>query len=120
MAEKAVWRKTTGLWIFYNVVLYVLINTLLIAIWAVSESGSPWFLWVTLIWAGALVILFGGYAVGYRYGASRERMIEEHIAAYREKHPGAEETPQAGEAWTAAAEEQQAPPEPPGQQSTGE
>ena len=93
-AQKMVWNKTTGLWLVYNIGFFLIINALIIAIWAVSDSESYWFLWVVLIWAGALVIHFAGYFVGYRYGSKKEEMIQERMQAYRVKKGLVEEEPQ--------------------------
>jgi hypothetical protein len=84
-AERMVWNKTTGLWLLYNIGFYLIINALIIAIWAVSGRESYWFLWVVLIWAGALVIHFVGYFVGYRHGAKKEEMVQDRMQAYRVK-----------------------------------
>lgn len=93
-AERMVWNKTTGLWLLYNIGFFLIINALIIAIWAVSDSESYWFLWVVLIWAGALVIHFVGYFVGYRYGVRKEGMVQDRMQAYRVKKGLVEEEPQ--------------------------
>jgi len=63
----------------------MIVNGILIAIWVLSDSNYPWFLWVVLIWAAGLAFHFAGYIVGFRYGASRERMIREQVESYRKK-----------------------------------
>jgi hypothetical protein len=84
-AEKKVRNKTGLLWLLYNVGSYVLINAALITIWILSDSDYPWFLWVMVVWAGGLAFHFAGYIVGFRYGASREHMIEEQMEIFRKK-----------------------------------
>jgi hypothetical protein len=84
-AEKKVRNKTGLLWVLYNVGSYVLINAALITIWILSDSDYPWFLWVMAVWAGGLAFHFAGYIIGFRYGASREGMIEEQMALFRKK-----------------------------------
>ncbi len=102
-AEKKVRNKTGLLWLLYNVGSYVLINAALITIWILSDSDHPWFLWVMVVWAGGLAFHFAGYIVGFRYGASRERMIEEQVEAFRKKK---------GMAPVPGPEPEAAPPEP--------
>jgi 2TM domain len=84
-AEKKVRSKTGLLWLLYNLGSYVLVNAALITIWILSDSDYPWFLWVMVVWAGGLAFHFAGYIVGFRYGASRESMIEEQMALLRKK-----------------------------------
>ena len=85
-AEKRVIRKTGFLWLLYNVGSYVVVNAVLIAIWALSDSESPWFLWVMVIWGLGLAFHIVGYIIGFRYGYSREEMIQEQVEEYRKKY----------------------------------
>lgn len=112
-AEKRIKSRTTGLWLLYNIGSFVLINALLIAIWAISDSESPWFLWALLIWAGALAFHFSGYAIGYRHGAQREKMVEEKAAGYAESRSGAGEISASDTTGSAAGEGPQATAAPP-------
>ncbi len=82
-AERKVVRKTGFLWLAYNLGAYVFVNAVLIAIWALSDSESPWFLWVLAVWGLGLAFHIAGYIIGFRYGHSRERMIEEQVERYR-------------------------------------
>ncbi|MDY6795976.1 MAG: 2TM domain-containing protein [Actinomycetota bacterium] len=119
-AEKRVKSRTTGLWLLYNIGSFVLINGLLIAIWAISDSDYPWFLWVLLIWAGTLAFQFAGYVMGFRHGASRERMIEEQMATYVNKEGRVGDLNQAAGAESLAGEGQQASPASSDDQPAGE
>lgn len=111
-AERVVKRKTSFTWLLYSVGSFVLINALLIAIWAVSDSESPWFLWVLLIWAGALAFHIVGYVIGFRYGYSREAMIEDRMEEFRGKY-GTSEPTQPDTTPEPTASEQEPPPRQP-------
>lgn len=116
LREKAVRKvrsRTGGLWLAYNLGSYVLVNGFLIAIWVLSDSDYPWFLWVMAVWAGGLAFHLAGYVVGFRYGASRERMVQQQVEQYRKKlgiQPPAPEPATAGsrpgEAGPGSAEEE--------------
>jgi len=85
-AEKSVIRKTTFLWLLYSVGSYVFVNAVLIAIWALSDSESPWFLWVLVIWGLGLAFHVVGYIIGFRFGRSREDMIQEQVEEYQSRY----------------------------------
>lgn len=92
-AEKAVVRKTGFLWLLYSVGSYVIVNAVLIAIWALSDSESPWFLWVLVIWGLGLAFHIVGYIIGFRYGHSREEMIQEQVEEYQKRYEEPAEPP---------------------------
>lgn len=85
-AEKRVVRRTGFLWLLYSLGSYVVVNALLIAIWVISKSDYPWFLWVLAVWGVGLAYHVAGYVIGFRYGRSRERMIEESLEEYRKRY----------------------------------
>lgn len=85
-AERKIRNKTGVLWTAALIGSYLIINAFLIAIWALSGSEYPWFVWVLLVWGGALAFHFSGYVVGFRFGASRERMVQERMGDYRRRH----------------------------------
>jgi F0F1-type ATP synthase assembly protein I len=85
-AEKAVVRKTSLLWLLYSVGSYVIVNAVLIAIWALSDSESPWFLWVLAIWGLGLAFHIAGFIIGFRYGHSREDMIQQQVEEYQSRY----------------------------------
>lgn len=100
--ERKVRNKTGVLWTAALIGSYLIINAFLIAIWALSGSENPWFVWVLLVWGGALAFHFSGYVVGFRFGASRERMVRERMEDYRRRQdpgdtrssPGGSRSPQ--------------------------
>jgi 2TM domain len=85
-AEKSVIRRTGFLWLLYSVGSYVVVNALLIAIWVISDSDHPWFLWVLAVWGLGLAFHIAGYVIGFRFGYSRERMIEGQMEEYRKRY----------------------------------
>jgi hypothetical protein len=89
-AEKNVIRKTGFLWLLSSLGSYVLVNALLIAIWVLSDSESPWFLWVLAVWGLGLAFHIAGYIIGFRTGYAREGKIEEQMEEYRSKYAPAE------------------------------
>jgi len=106
-AEKAVVRKTSFLWLLYSVGSYVFVNAVLIAIWALSDSESPWFLWVLAIWGLGLAFHIVGYIIGFRYGYSREDMIQQKVEEYQSRY----EEPAAPAPQPSTAQEPPSPPE---------
>ncbi len=106
-AEKVVIRKTGFLWLLYSVGSYVIVNAVLIAIWALSDSESPWFLWVLAIWGLGLAFHIAGYVIGFRYGHSREEMIQEQVEEYQSRY----EEPAAPTPQPSSAQEPPLPPE---------
>jgi len=108
-AEKSVIRKTGFLWLLSSVGSYILVNALLIAIWVLSDSDTPWFLWVLAVWGLGLVFHIAGYVIGFRAGYAREGKIEEQMEEYRSKYAPAE----------APAPEPVSPPAP-GEQEPGQ
>jgi hypothetical protein len=89
-AEKSVVRNTGLLWLLGSVGSFVLVNALLIAIWILSDSNSPWFLWVLAVWGLGLAFHIAGYIIGFRIGHAREGQIQEQIEEYRSKYAPAE------------------------------
>jgi hypothetical protein len=89
-AEKSVIRKTGFLWLLGSVGSYVFVNALLIAIWVLTDSDSPWFLWVLAVWGLGLAFHIAGYITGFRIGHAREGMIQEQMDEYRSKYAPAE------------------------------
>lgn len=108
-AEKSVIRKTGFLWLLGTVGSFVLVNALLIAIWVLTDSDSPWFLWVLAVWGLGLAFHIAGYIAGFRIGYAREGMIQEQVEEYHGRYapteapapepeaspaPGEQESPQ--------------------------
>ncbi len=60
----------------YDVVVYLVINMLLVAIWATTGAGYFWPIWVILGW-GAIVVIHG-YVV-YRGNILTEAQIEREM-----------------------------------------
>jgi hypothetical protein len=85
-AEKSVIRKTGFLWLLYSVGSFVFVNAVLIAIWALSDSKSPWFLWVLAIWGLGLAFHMAGYVIGFRTGYTREDKVQEQMEEYRSRY----------------------------------
>jgi hypothetical protein len=89
-AEKSVIRKTGFLWLLYSVGSFVIVNAVLIAIWALSDSENPWFLWVLAVWGLGLAFHIAGYVIGFRIGHAREGKIQEQVEEYRSRYAPAE------------------------------
>lgn len=85
-AEKSVVRKTGFLWLLYSVGSFVFVNGVIIAIWALSDSESPWFLWVLFVWGLGLAFHIAGYVIGFRIGHAREGKIQAQIEEYRSRY----------------------------------
>ncbi len=85
-AEQRVVRRTGLLWLLYCAGSYVAVNALLIAIWVISDSDYPWFLWVLAVWGLGLAFHIAGYVIGFRHGRSREGMIEEYMEGLRKRY----------------------------------
>ena len=89
-AEKSVIRKTGFLWLLYSIGSFVFVNAVLIAIWTLSDSDSPWFLWVLAIWGLGLAFHIAGYVIGFRNGYAREGRIQAQMEEYRSQYAPAE------------------------------
>jgi hypothetical protein len=66
-------RVAAKMGFFYHLICYVLVNTLLIVIWAVTGAGYPWFLWALGGWGVGLVFHFFGVFVFLQGGGDWER-----------------------------------------------
>jgi len=89
-AEKSVIRRTGFLWLLYSVGSFIFVNAVIIAIWALSDSESPWFLWVLAVWGLGLAFHIAGYVIGFRIGYAREGKIQAQMEEYRSRYAPAE------------------------------
>jgi len=63
---------------------YLIVNAFLIAVWALTGAGYPWFLWVMAAWGVGLAFhVFSYLAGGSRGAAARERMVTEELERMR-------------------------------------
>ena len=76
-------QARTGL--VLHAAMYAVFNAGMLAIWAISSTHYPWFLWPMFGWGIGLI----GHVVGYFYGPgspNEERAIERELYRMHENH----------------------------------
>ena len=58
---------------FSHLASYIVINAMLVVIWAINGGGYPWFLWVTGFWGVAVIFHCLGVFVFSREGSDWEQ-----------------------------------------------
>jgi hypothetical protein len=85
LARKRVKEKKS----FYtHLASYVVVNALLIIIWALTGHGYPWFVWALAGWGIGVVFHGLGVFVFNRNTAWESREIEKEAARLRKEVPG--------------------------------
>lgn len=59
--------------VFIHLIVYVVVNAVLVTIWAVTGAGYPWFLWVLGFWGLGLIFNILGVFVFPKEGGEWER-----------------------------------------------
>jgi hypothetical protein len=62
---------------------YIVVNGFLVAVWALSGGGYPWFLWVMAGWGVGLLLHIVAYFTGARGGAAQDRMVDKEMRRMR-------------------------------------
>jgi hypothetical protein len=61
-----------------HAIIYVLVNTMLVIIWATTSRGYPWFLWPLGGWGIGLIFNFlGVYVFGHQMGWEQSAVEKE-------------------------------------------
>ena len=65
--------------LFYHIGAYVIVNTFIIIVWALTGAGYPWFIWTLAPWGVGLAFHIFAYFMGGRNEAARERMVQKEM-----------------------------------------
>ena len=65
--------------LLYHVAAYVIVNTFLIIVWALSGAGYPWFIWTLAPWGVGLAFHVFAFFMGDRNESARERMVQKEM-----------------------------------------
>ena len=76
VAKKRVRQKKD----FYNhLVIYVIINILLVIIWALTGSGYPWFVWPLAGWGIGILFHAADVYIFHKESAWEKREVEKEV-----------------------------------------
>ena len=69
---------------FYNhLVIYVIINTLLVIIWALTSRGYPWFVWPLAGWGIGILFHAADVYIFHKESAWEKREVEKEVDKLR-------------------------------------
>jgi len=88
LAEKRV-EERMALW--WHLGSYVIVNTFLVIIWAISGAGYPWFIWVMIGWGIGVVFHLMHYLLNVHAEGSRDRMVQKEMEKLQRKQGAAGE-----------------------------